>query len=127
LVGLNRLDRLLQRDVVKLLRQGAQLTRGEFAIKILENGARRGRIAIAVPKRVLNSAVDRNRVKRVIREEFRLHAIKCMPIDLLVTLRSRAAILPAECGSHRREKQKLRQTLAQLLGDVVRRFDMVVQ
>jgi ribonuclease P protein component len=123
---LHRHRRLLQQDVVKLLQDGARLVHGEFAIKIRANNSRRGRIAIAVPKRILKSAVDRNRVKRVIREEFRLHTIRSLPVDLLVTLRSKAIIVPPASRSLRREKQKLRESLAQLWVDIFRRFGVAI-
>lgn len=44
------------------------------------------RIALAVPKRLLKRAVDRNRVKRILREAFRQHAVRHAGLDTLVTL-----------------------------------------
>lgn len=45
------------------------------------------RLAIAVPKRLLKRAVDRNRAKRVVREAFRLSvALTNDPQDMMVTL-----------------------------------------
>ena len=92
-------------------------------IKLGENKVGQGRIAIAVPKRILKSAVDRNRVKRVIREEFRLHGVRQLPIDMLVTLR--AEVRGGEVGrrTHKRDNHRLRQTLVPLLGDVAQRFN----
>ncbi len=44
------------------------------------------RIALAVPKRLLKRAVDRNRFKRILRESFRQHAVRHAGLDTLVTL-----------------------------------------
>lgn len=47
------------------------------------------RIAISVPKRQLKSAVARNRIKRLVREVFRVHAISHLSADMLVTYKSK--------------------------------------
>ncbi len=44
------------------------------------------RIALAVPKRQLKRAVDRNLVKRILRETFRQHQVRDAGTDILVTL-----------------------------------------
>ena len=45
------------------------------------------RFASAVPKRLLKRAVDRNAVKRQIREAIRLSSAREHPLDLIITLR----------------------------------------
>lgn len=47
------------------------------------------RLGITVPKRLLKRAVDRNRVKRVCREQFRAHAVSAKPVDCVVRLSQR--------------------------------------
>ena len=47
------------------------------------------RFAISVPKRFLKSAVRRNQFKRLVREVFRHHEIRTLPVDMLISLASR--------------------------------------
>lgn len=108
-----------------MLQDGARFNRQELVIKVDGNGFGHGRIAISVPKRILKFAVDRNLVKRAIREEFRQNAARALPVDLLVMLRSPATRLPGERRIHRQEQRQLRTTLAQLLSEVSRRFGLV--
>jgi len=49
------------------------------------NGRVGAAIALSVPKRALKRAVDRNKVKRVMREAFRNHDIRQVDRDILVT------------------------------------------
>jgi|GEM_PF-2281289 len=63
--------------------RGAVPTAGSAAVRSAPVPAR---IALAVPKRQLKRAVDRNRVKRVLRETFRQHQIRNAGTDMLVTL-----------------------------------------
>lgn len=120
--GFRRQDRLLKPEVVELLRDGVRLARAEFVIKLRENRRGHGRIAIAVPKRILKFAVDRNKVKRLIREEFRQHQVRTSPLDVLVTLRSQAISGVSDRRIKKHQSRRLRVTLMHLLMDVSRRF-----
>ena len=53
------------------------------------------RLGVVVAKKLLKRAVDRNRVKRVVREQFRLHRSDLFGIDLVVRL----AVKPAPLDS----------------------------
>ncbi len=46
----------------------------------------KGRIGIIVPKRFIPLAVQRNRIKRVVREWFRCHGDWCAGWDIVVTI-----------------------------------------
>ena len=124
---LPRSSRLIKHEVVTLLRQGARFSRAELEIKLGENKFGRGRIAIAVPKRILKLAVDRNQVKRLIREVFRRNRVRVSPVDLLVTLRGVPTIGPGERSISKQQRRQLRGTFSQLLADISRRLSTVPQ
>jgi len=122
-----RQHRLIKREVVALLRDGARLASANLVVKLGENKFGSGRLAIAVPKKILKRAVDRNRVKRVIRESFRLHTARDFPVDLLVTLQSwpKAA---ADGGIFAMPvRRQLRQTAKQLFAGICQRFGRTVR
>lgn len=52
----------------------------------LANGAQGARLGIAVSKRNIPRAVDRNRLKRTVRESFRLHRSRLGPVDVVVLI-----------------------------------------
>lgn len=74
------------------------------------------RIAIAVPKRLLKSAVCRNAVKRWIRETFRQHAVRHSGADMLITLEGK---LNPKQAQHRIAAQS---ELQRLFSEVLRRL-----
>jgi len=51
-------------------------------------------MGLAISKRVSKRAVDRNRIKRLVRESFRRHRLELPPIDLMVMAREQAVNLP---------------------------------
>ena len=121
-MGLRRQHRLIKERVVALLSDGARLTRQEFVIRLGENDCGQGRLAIAVPKRILKRAVDRNRVKRVIKEAFRQHPVRTAPVDMLVTMHHQAATQAGDPNALKHQCQQLRATLMHLFSDILRRF-----
>jgi ribonuclease P protein component len=109
-----------------LLRDGARFNRAELALRIGENDLGQGRIAIAVPKRILKSAADRNYVKRVIREQFRRSGFRALSVDVLVTLQSRIGAGQHKQGNLKLIGSRLRGTFWQLTEDVSKRFGAIV-
>jgi ribonuclease P protein component len=74
-------------DFERLRKSGAKSSDDAFLTVILENDLGYSRLGLAVPKRIGN-AVARNRIKRLIREAFRLNR-DSLPgsIDLLVVVK----------------------------------------
>ena len=80
--------------------RGERLGNGFFAVTVysrivdgpsLAGPSRRGpRIGLAVAVRTAGGSVQRNRIRRVIRESFRLHQHELPPADLIVSARARA-------------------------------------
>jgi ribonuclease P protein component len=66
------------------------------------------RIAIAVPKRLLKKAVERNLVKRWIREALRQHGARLVAADMLLTLTAKVNLKDAS------EKAHLKQQISDL-------------
>ena len=59
-------------------------------LRVLARGNGRGgaRLGMAIPRRRVRRAVCRNRIKRVIRESFRVHRAELAGLDLVVLARS---------------------------------------
>lgn len=58
-----------------------------FRVFARENGERFGRVGLTVSRHTAPRAVDRNRIKRVIRESFRHHQNKLMGLDVVAVAR----------------------------------------
>lgn len=78
-----------RREFVEVQQRGRRLYSGEVLVLALETGARRPRIGITVSSKVGN-AVERNRVKRWVREAWRGAREGLPPVDLVVIARPAA-------------------------------------
>ena len=58
-----------------------------FTVLARANGVGGARLGLAISKKQLRSAVDRNRIKRVVRESFRQQRGSLPPVDLVVVAR----------------------------------------
>ena len=65
-----------------------------FAIQITRNEAGEARLGMAVSVRAAGNAVNRNRLRRLIRESFRMHRQEMPAVDVFVSARSAAAKAP---------------------------------
>jgi len=78
--------------------RGLSSARGPLAIYARPNGLGHARLGLSVPRRV-GSAVVRNRVKRLLRESFRLHQ-HALPAgyDVVINVRPHRPLTLAEYG-----------------------------
>jgi ribonuclease P protein component len=65
-----------------------------FSVRYRQNELGHARLGLAVSKRVSKRAVERNRIKRLLRESFRRIRSQLPPLDLVVMAREQAAGVP---------------------------------
>ena len=75
------------------------------------NPAQSARIGLAIAARIIGNSVARNRVRRTVRESFRLHQHELPAVDIIVSARA-----PARGA----ERARLRASLTQLWQQVIR-------
>ena len=87
-----RSARLLhQEDYRRVFRGSLRFTDAFFTVLAHRNSLEVARLGLSIPKKCAKKAVARNRLKRVIREEFRTHRQALMGQDILVLCRPKAA------------------------------------
>jgi ribonuclease P protein component len=98
--GFNRAMRLADKSVFGVLLRSRERTQsGPLMLQMLPGDSEQrpeqgrgltgdGRLGMAVAKRHAKKAVDRNLLKRLLREAYRQHGLSHRPIDLVVSLRS---------------------------------------
>ena len=72
--------------------RGRRLGDGFFTVIALRNEWGAPRLGLAVAVRVAGGAVRRNRLRRLIRESFRLHQASLPALDLVVSARPQARV-----------------------------------
>ncbi|MCX7513345.1 ribonuclease P protein component [Frateuria sp. STR12] len=93
--GLPRDARLRRAGDFAALRQASGRLGGRcFSVRWRPNGLDHARLGLAISKRVSKRAVERNRIKRLLRESFRRARTQLPPIDLVVMAREAAAGVP---------------------------------
>jgi ribonuclease P protein component len=75
--------------------RGRRMSDGLFTVTLITNDTGGPRLGTAVAVRTAGNAVARNRLRRIIRESFRLHQRELPPLDLVVSARSAAAAASA--------------------------------
>ena len=87
--GLSRRHRFVARGSFGPVLGAARKVRGALAVvHAVPGSAGRSRLGVALTRRLVPSSVERNRVKRVVREVFRRHAVKHAGVDCVVALRA---------------------------------------
>ncbi len=88
--GYSRRHRFAARGSFGVVLRGSRKLRGRLAV--IHVGPGRGgfsRLGIALTRRLVPRSVDRNLVKRLLRDAFRRHAVKGAGLDCVVALRER--------------------------------------
>jgi ribonuclease P protein component len=87
-MGLSRGCRLTEkRQYDRVLKERTlQLRNGPFQVYATTNGELCARLGLIVGKRLARRAVDRNRIKRALRESFRKCDLRLPPLDIVVQL-----------------------------------------
>jgi ribonuclease P protein component len=94
-----------KRDFDAAYARGRRVADGFFTVIVTANDLGAPRLGLAVAVRAAGGAVARNRLRRIIRESFRLHQGALPALDLVVSVRPSARAVPA---------QTLRESLAAL-------------
>ena len=81
----NRLKR--PEDFQRAFSSGQRSADKQFLFIVRTNNLDYARLGLAVPKKHVHKAVERNRIKRVIRESFRHRKQKMLGLDLVVLIR----------------------------------------
>jgi ribonuclease P protein component len=93
--GLPREARLCRPSEFAALRLSSGRAGGRcFHVRYRSNELGHARLGLAISKRVSKRAVERNRIKRLLRESFRRIRHQLPPIDLMVMAREQAAGVP---------------------------------
>jgi ribonuclease P protein component len=74
--------------------RGRRFGNGFFAVTVSNNDKHGARLGMAVAVRLAGSAVERNRIRRIVRESFRLHQPALPAVDLVVSARPQARAAP---------------------------------
>ncbi|WP_243040564.1 ribonuclease P protein component [Dyella sedimenti] len=93
--GLPRETRLRRAGDFAALRHASGRFGGRcFSVRYRPNGLGHPRLGLAISKRVSKHAVERNRIKRLVRESFRRIRLELPAVDLMVMAREQTAGLP---------------------------------
>jgi len=91
MAGLPPAARLRASDFVSLRSATGRLHAKHFQLRWIESPSNVARLGLAVSRKVSKRAVERNRIKRIIRESFRAEREALPSLDILVIARTSAA------------------------------------
>jgi ribonuclease P protein component len=89
---------------------GKRLGNEFFTVNAQANGLTCARLGMSIAARILRRAVDRNRLRRVIRESFRVNQLSLPALDIVIGVR--AGVLTADNAHLRSALDKLWQKLS---------------
>jgi ribonuclease P protein component len=100
--GFPAFRRLKNAQEFQLVYQRGQRFRfSHLALSVMDNGKIMPRLGISVSKKHVRSAVDRNRIRRLIRESFRLHQHTIPAADYAITLSAPLTPMPQRIAAFR--------------------------
>jgi ribonuclease P protein component len=89
--------RLLQtRQYQRVFSEGMRSVERGLVVLARHNALGFPRLGLAIPRKHVRRAVQRNRLKRLIRESFRLHQLELGQVDLIVVARQGVASMEAK-------------------------------
>lgn len=91
-------QRLRSEAVAAALKSGRSTRAQRFVLHGVPNGLPYPRLALVIPKRLVRGAVQRNRIRRLIREAFRLRQREVGGRDIVVRLTRAPAPQPVTFG-----------------------------
>jgi len=104
--GLPRTARLSNDKAIQAFSSTPQFQRGRwFMVRRVRNAVGYPRLVVRVGKRMVKAAVARNRIRRVVRETFRLRRTDLPAQDFLVSVRTN--LTDAAMSEARRELERL--------------------
>jgi ribonuclease P protein component len=76
-------DKMLKsrKEIDEVFGRGQKIKSGPLLAFVLQNNNEKTRIGVSVPKRNFKKAVDRNRIKRLLRESYRLNQVSAGEIS----------------------------------------------
>ena len=98
--SLSAAHRLLRQDGFDRVLKAENVAEKHYKIFFVHNYKGMGRLGIIASKKIFPRAVDRNRIKRAIREVFRQHSIKAAQLDIVVMVRLASSKVPGVPGSN---------------------------
>ena len=89
---------------------GRRLGNEFFTVNAQANGLTGARLGMSIAARILRRAVDRNRLRRLIRESFRVNQLSLPSLDIVIGVR--AGVLSADNARLRCALEKLWQKIS---------------
>jgi len=77
----------------KVFKQSKKLHTPEFSVYLRQNGLESARLGLAVSKKTAKKAVTRNKIKRIIRESFRLRKGQMRGLDIIIVAKPNASLI----------------------------------
>lgn len=83
------------REFRHVFAEPTRLSDSGFLVLFAPNNANTPRLGLAVSKRNVKRSVDRNKLKRLVRESFRVQSTGLPNVDIVVLVRPNAARIPS--------------------------------